>query len=83
MDRIVYEVVESRDYPDHWQVEAIDDESTVFIGRFSGPKAQERAREFADLKNRVPKCAPVVTSLKRTAHATGRVLGSYNKSAKI
>ena len=72
MERILYEVGESQDYPDHWQVEAIDDEGRVFIGRFSGPKAQERAREFADLKNRVPKCAPVVTSLKGTAHTSAK-----------
>jgi hypothetical protein len=48
---LVYEAVESRDYPDHWHVEATDTEGTVFIASFSGPTAQERAREFADRQN--------------------------------
>jgi hypothetical protein len=48
-----YEIVESRQYPGHWHVEAIDEEGRVFVTVFSGPEAKERATEYADWKNGV------------------------------
>jgi hypothetical protein len=58
--RLLYETVESREFPDHWHVEAIDDEGRVFVAVFSGPDAEERAREYADWKNGVRRLAPVL-----------------------
>lgn len=48
-----YEVVESRQYRGHWHVEAIDEDGRVFVVVFSGPKAEDRAREYASWKNSV------------------------------
>jgi len=48
-----YEVAESRKYPGHWHVEAVDDDGRVFVVVFSGPNAQERAHEYASWKNSV------------------------------
>jgi hypothetical protein len=50
-----YETKESRDFKDHWHVEAIDEEGRVFVAIFSGPDAQERAIEYAKLKNSASK----------------------------
>ena len=51
MRRLKYEVTESPEFSGHWHVEAIDDEGRVFVAVFSGPEAEERAREYADWKN--------------------------------
>jgi hypothetical protein len=48
-----YEVIESRTYPGHWNVEAIDQEGRVFVVIFSGPNASGRAYEYAAWKNSV------------------------------
>lgn len=48
-----YEVVESRQYPGHWHAEAIDQDGAVFVVVFSGPHAEQRAREYANWKNSV------------------------------
>lgn len=48
-----YEVVESRQYSGHWHVEAVDDDGAVFVVVFSGPKAKDRAHEYASWKNSV------------------------------
>ncbi len=39
--------------PGDWRVEAIDfeDEGKVYVAIFSGPDAQTRAEEYAELKN--------------------------------
>lgn len=46
-----YETVESRHYPGHWHVEAIDSDGRVHVAIFSGPNAKARAQEYADWKN--------------------------------
>jgi hypothetical protein len=46
-----YEVVESRQYPGHWHVEAIDSDGRIFVSVFSGPNAMDRALEYANWKN--------------------------------
>ena len=46
-----YEVVESRPYLGTWHAEAVDDERRVFVAIFSGPEAEQRAREYATWKN--------------------------------
>ena len=48
------EVVASRGVPDEFRVEAIDyeNEGQVYVAIFSGPKAEERAIEYAALMNR-------------------------------
>ena len=51
MQHTDYEVVESKDFPDHWHVESILDDGEVYVTVFSGPEAQERAVEYADWKN--------------------------------
>jgi hypothetical protein len=48
-----YEVVESKQYPGHWHVEAIDGDGRIFVAIFSGPNAVGRAREYAGWKNSV------------------------------
>lgn len=48
-----YEVVQSREFPGHWHVEAIDGDGRVFVAVFSGPNAAERANEYASWKNSV------------------------------
>jgi hypothetical protein len=50
---MTYEIVESRDTPDEWRVEAIDHEGDgeVYVAIFSGPDAEARAREYAAFKN--------------------------------
>jgi hypothetical protein len=48
-----YEVIQSRDVPGEWRVEAIDFKSDgqVYVTIFSGPEAQERAEEYAAWKS--------------------------------
>ena len=46
-----YEVVESRPYLGTSHAEAVDDERRVFVAIFSGPEAEQRAREYATWKN--------------------------------
>jgi len=45
-----YEVLEDRRYPGEWRVEAIDDEGSCYVTLFSGPRAKERAFEYAEWK---------------------------------
>jgi hypothetical protein len=60
-----YEIVESRDYPGHWHVEAIDNEGRIYVAVFSGPDAKERAAEYADWKNGVRHPATVLRLVGR------------------
>ena len=48
---IEYEVVQSVGTVDEWRVEAIDHEGDgeVYVALFSGPRAQERAEEYANM----------------------------------
>lgn len=48
-----FEVARSRDADDEWRVEAINHagDGEVFVALFSGPRAMERALEYADWKN--------------------------------
>ena len=50
---VQYEAVESAGHPGEWRVEAIDQESDgeVYVTIFSGPKARERAQEYAEWKS--------------------------------
>lgn len=45
-----YEVVESSNYPGEWRCEAINFEGDgeISVVLFSGPKAKEKAQEYAD-----------------------------------
>jgi hypothetical protein len=47
-----YEVSASRGVADEWRVEAIDEgsEGQVYVAIFSGPRARERAEEYAEWK---------------------------------
>jgi hypothetical protein len=62
---VKYEVVESRDYPGHWHVEAINNDGSIEVAVFSGPSAQERAAEYADWKNGVRNPAAVLRIVGR------------------
>jgi hypothetical protein len=43
------EVFADKEFPNDWRVEAIDkDSGDIFVAVFSGPDAEERAREYAD-----------------------------------
>jgi len=48
-----YEVVKDRTTMDTWRVEAIDTQGDgeVYVTIFSGPDAEQRAREYSDWKN--------------------------------
>ena len=48
-----YEVVKTKDAMATWQVEGIDydNDGIIYFALFSGPEAEERAREYADFKN--------------------------------
>lgn len=48
-----WECIEDMRHPGDWRVEAIDHEheGQVYVAIFSGPDAQERAEEYAALKN--------------------------------
>jgi hypothetical protein len=46
-----YEVIEHRQYQGQWNVEAFDDEGCCYIVAFTGPKAEQRARSYADGMN--------------------------------
>jgi hypothetical protein len=50
---LLFEVVPSKDVPREWRVEAVDheDDGQIYVAIFSGPKAKERAEEYAALKN--------------------------------
>lgn len=50
---LTYECVKSRVCQDEWVVEAIDygSEGQIYAATFSGPGAEERAREYAAWKN--------------------------------
>ena len=50
---LVFEAVRAQDANDEWIVEAIDDdrEGEVYVARFSGPGAADRAAEYAAWKN--------------------------------
>jgi hypothetical protein len=50
---LAYEVVEDNLHPGDWRVEAIDhaSEGECYIAIFTGPRAEERAREYAMWKN--------------------------------
>jgi hypothetical protein len=46
-----YEVLEDQFFPGDWRVEAIGQEGEVYVTNFSGPKAEQRAREYAAWMN--------------------------------
>lgn len=74
MAALTYEIVESPVYPDHWHVEAIDDEGEVLVAVFSGPDAQRRAAEYSDWKNGVRHPAVVLELLKQPIEVRARIL---------
>jgi hypothetical protein len=47
-----WEVIEDRQHSGHWRVEAInrDGDGEVYVTVFSGPRSEERAREYASWK---------------------------------
>ena len=54
--RVAYEMVKSENVPDEYRVEGIDyeREGVVYVALFSGPDAEQRAREYARFKNSQP-----------------------------
>jgi len=44
----VYEVVKSKDMIDEWRVEMVDSEGEIEVTLFTGPRPEERAKEYAD-----------------------------------
>ena len=48
-----YEAFQDREKSADWRVEALDSKhGDVFVAIFCGPLAQQRAKEYADFKNR-------------------------------
>jgi len=62
----MFEVEESRGYPQHWHVESIQADGSVLVAVFSGPDAQKRADEYADWKNGVRRPASVLQIVSRS-----------------
>lgn len=58
---MIHEVIQSDYTPDDWLVEAIDCEGDgqVFVARFIGPLAEQRAREYAAWKSAQPSSTPI------------------------
>ena len=52
--KLTYEVIASHNVPDEYRVEAIDyeNEGIVYVAIFSGPEAENRAKEYAAFKNK-------------------------------
>lgn len=48
-----WETVEHKNYPGEWVTEAIDyaSEGEIYCALFSGPRAEERAKQYAAWKN--------------------------------
>lgn len=44
------EIIERKDAPGSWGVEAIDTDGAIYMAIFLGPKAEERALEYARSK---------------------------------
>jgi hypothetical protein len=61
---IHYEAFEDKQFAPDWRVEAVDDESEgeVYVTIFSGPRARERAEEYASWKNQSQTTNPAKTS---------------------
>jgi hypothetical protein len=55
-----WEISEDKDYPGNWHVDAIDfvNEGSCYVTIFSGPDAENRAREYAGWLNSVEKNKP-------------------------
>jgi hypothetical protein len=51
---MTYEVLQDPDNPAEWRAEAIDEagDGQCYVVVFSGPQAEERAREYAQWKNK-------------------------------
>jgi hypothetical protein len=48
-----YEAVQDKLHPEDWRAEYVDIKTgDVMVAIFSGPLAEERAREYAEFKNR-------------------------------
>ena len=41
-----YKIFESKDFPGEWVVGEVDGEGKIYLARFSGPRARERAEEY-------------------------------------
>jgi hypothetical protein len=52
-EKMEWSVLEDRQNPGDWRVEAIDfdNEGEIYVAIFSGPGARERAEEYAAMKN--------------------------------
>lgn len=46
-----YEVAQCKLHPGEWLVEGITDHGEIYMVRFSGNLAEERARDYADWQN--------------------------------
>jgi hypothetical protein len=60
-----YELAESREFLGTWHVEAVGDDGEVYVAVFSGPRARERAAEYADWKNGVRSPAALLKMVSR------------------
>lgn len=69
-----YEVVEDRQYPGDWRAEAIDyaSEGECYVVIFAGPHAEQRAREYAELRNGGSR--EMAEQPWRVGRSTGRVI---------
>jgi ferredoxin-thioredoxin reductase catalytic subunit len=44
---LTYEVIQDQIYPTDWRAEAINEAGECYVVIFSGPNAEERARQYA------------------------------------
>jgi hypothetical protein len=53
LQSLTYKLIKDENNPTDWRAEAIDDagEGECYVVTFTGPRAEERAREYAQWKN--------------------------------
>ena len=53
-----YEVFADKQFPNDWRAEAIGDDGDCYVVVFSGPNAEQRAREYAQFELEKKESAP-------------------------
>lgn len=48
---MLHELTQDQDHPRDWRVESTGSDGECYVVIFAGPKAEERAREYAGWKN--------------------------------
>lgn len=63
-EQISVEVVERRDDPGVWSVEAINTDGSIEVALFPGPNSKDRATEYAAWRYELAEAADTITALR-------------------